>query len=335
MIRKKILNLFNTDTKKESVISLPVAKAEKKLFVHIPKTAGTSFRHALDAFGEVCRDYGKQSQETTDLIQEKIYQGEDEFLAYESFMASDYEWLCGHFPVNKYLNWFSTRNIVVFVRDPIEQLVSHYNHYVSYLGYEGDFASFCNKPMAQNIQSKHAAGIPVELLGFVGVTEKYHDSLTLLNQQLQSSYAQRKSNVNPSKRMEATGLTAQERALLEKQLAQDITLYEKANHLLEARKQLEEQEHEWCHGIANVNANKVLVGCAFYSNSDEAVQIDVLKNGKLLKQFSATGFYGAHPRANFPRNRFIGFRIPLAKNITAEDTLEVVVRSTQQRIQIR
>ena len=335
MIRKRILNIFNNDTKKESVISLPVAKEEKKLFVHIPKTAGTSFRHALDEFGGVCCDYGKQSQETTGLIQEKIYQSKDEFLAYECFMASDYEWLCGHFPVNKYLNWFSSRNIVVFVRDPIEQVISHYNHYVSYFGFKEDFTTFCNKPMAQNIQSRHAAGIPVELLGFVGVTEKYHDSLTLLNQQLQSSYAQRKSNVNPSKRMEATGLTAQERALLEKQLAQDITLYEKANHLLEARKQLEEQGHEWCHGIANVNANKVLVGCAFYSNSDEAVQIDVLKNGKLLKQFSATGFYGAHPRANFPRNRFIGFRIPLAKNITAEDTLEVVVRSTQQRIQIR
>ncbi|MGO3452300.1 MAG: hypothetical protein ACTIM4_13560 [Marinomonas sp.] len=302
--------------------------------MHIPKTAGTSFRHALDEFGGVCRDYGKKSQETTGLIQEKIYQGKDEFRAYESFMASDYEWLCGHFPVNKYLNWFSSRNIVVFVRDPIEQVISHYNHYVSYFGFKEDFTTFCNKPMAQNIQSKHAAGIPVELLGFVGVTEKYHDSLTLLNQQLQSSYAQRKSNVNPSKRMEAARLSMQEKEWLEERLAQDITLYEKANHLLETRKQLEEQGHEWCHGIANVNANKVLVGCAFYSNSDEAVEVDVLKNGKLLKQFSATGFYGQHPKAQFPRNRFIGFRIPLAKNITAEDTLEVVVRSTQQRISL-
>ena len=45
------------------------------LVVHVPKTAGTSFRWALDkCFGEsnVVRDYGRKADATSDVVRERL-----------------------------------------------------------------------------------------------------------------------------------------------------------------------------------------------------------------------------------------------------------------------
>lgn len=313
----------------------PADLVEKKLFVHIPKTAGTSFRNALEDSSEVCRDYGKQAQATSTLIREAIYQEGDHFKAYEGFMVSTNEWLCGHFPLNKYLNWFLTRNIVVFLRNPLEQLISHYNHSVRYNGFQGDFTAFCKKPFARNVQSKHTAGVPIELLGMVGITEQYNGSLDVINNHFDAEFVARKHNVNNAKVLTGGSLTAEDYSHLEQLLEQDIKLYKKACDMFSYRKTIESLGHEWCHGVAHLNTNLVLTGCAFYSKSNETVDFDLLKNGEIIRRFSAKGFYGQHPKANFPRNRYIGFRVPLAESVNTEDSLELLVRSTKQRIQIR
>ena len=330
MIKNILLKVVN----KKRLIEKDVLTFEKKLFVHIPKTAGTSFRKALEGSSEVCRDYGKQAQETSALIREAVYQEGDHFKAYEDFVASTNEWLCGHFPLNKYLNWFSARNVVVFLRDPIEQVLSHYNHFVRYNDFQGDFTAFYKKPLARNLQSKHTSGLPIALLGMVGITEQYSDSLDMINTQFEADYVVRKSNVNDAKVLTDSSLSMEVRSQLAQQLEQDIKLYKQAYDMLTYRKEIESTGEEWCHAVAHLNPNFVLAGCAFFSKSNESVKFDLLKNGKVIKRFAAKGFYGQHPRANFPRNRYIGFRVSLAESIKVEDTLELVVRSTKQSIPI-
>ncbi|WOD06162.1 hypothetical protein [Marinomonas sp. GJ51-6] len=329
MMKNKLLGAFRS-IKKETLNETE----EKKLFVHIPKTAGTSFRHALDEFGGACRDYGKNSEETSLLIKEKIYINKDEFLAYETFLASNYQWLCGHFSVSKYLYWFLVRDVVIFLRNPIEQLISHYNHVVSHQGYTKSFDVFCTRPLAHDFQSTTLDGFPFELLGVVGITERYNESLDVLNHHFCATYKSKKVNSSPKKVMKIEDVTEEQEKRLEAQLKNDITLYEKATSLLDSRIKLENAGFEWCHCVANINANNVLSGCAFYSRSNDAVEIDLLRNGVLLKQFSATNFYGQYPRAKFPRNRHIGFRVSLPQNIKDDDLLELVIKCTQQKIKI-
>ena len=50
------------------------------LVVHTPKTAGTSFREALEKhFGKsrIVRDYGPKAGETSDVVREHLYSGDE------------------------------------------------------------------------------------------------------------------------------------------------------------------------------------------------------------------------------------------------------------------
>lgn len=96
--------IMNTDESAVEVISL-----------HIPKTAGTAFRKVLQQV------YGN-----TGIILD--YPGE-----YRKFFQS--EWttrkaqikaIHGHFPLNKYEKYFPHARTIIWLRNPIERLISHY-----------------------------------------------------------------------------------------------------------------------------------------------------------------------------------------------------------------
>ena len=170
------------------------------LVVHVPKTGGTSFRQALEKyFGptRVIRDYGPNAEATTEVVREHLYNDAgskslDELV--EAISNSPAKVLVGHFPVSKFARYFQPENIITFVRDPLVRTCSEYMHRMRNGSYEGSFSDFMAESSIRNIQTRFLQDVPEE--SFVGVTEKYRESLAYINDAFQLRLAALKRNVD-------------------------------------------------------------------------------------------------------------------------------------------
>jgi hypothetical protein len=155
------------------------------LVVHVPKTAGTSFRQALEQYfgpDRVIRDYGRDAETTTKIVQDYLYRAEKPKSPAELVQAisdDSKKILVGHFPVRKYAGYFAPQNIICFVRDPLIRTCSEYLHRMRNSSFDGTFCDFISKPGIKNIQSRFLQGIPEESV--IGLTEHYRESLIYIN----------------------------------------------------------------------------------------------------------------------------------------------------------
>lgn len=170
-----------------------------KLFVHIPKTAGTSFRWALEKYfteQQVIRDYGPDAPETSEIVQKYIYRenepgGTDELIRVIS--GTNAKILLGHFPLQKYARYFEPQNVITFVRQPLIRICSEYLHRIENGTFKRAFPQFVETSGFQNMQSKFLEGICTESM--VGITEHYRESLHKLNSVFGWKLKARKKNV--------------------------------------------------------------------------------------------------------------------------------------------
>ncbi len=314
-----------------SVACKSVTDKKSVFFVHIPKTAGTSFRKALETVQPIKADYGAQSIHTSSLICQHIYKEVNPYQLKQEMLLKPFS-LTGHVTIHKYADFFNLRHIITFVREPIEQIVSHYNHYVTHHNCKDDFENFYRKAQFVNCQRKVLNDVPLSLIGYVGITEVYNDSLTIINKGLNTNIGQLKQNIRQHAHKESSHLSAEVIKELLTLNQQDVQLYQKALSLHQERMLMLEQGKEWTHVFTQVNANNALHGCAYFANNDEAVNFEVWINGKKEQSLSATGFFGAFPKFCFPRERYVGFHLPLGKWVSSGiDILELVVEKTGQR----
>ncbi len=122
------------------------------LVLHIPKTAGTSLRWSLEnSFGKsgVIRDYGPNAKETSKVVQEHLYDG-DESKGPKTLITTmtnnKKRILIGHFHLQKYADFFEAQNIIVFVRDPLIRMCSEYLHRIQNGTVTGTFSEFVQEP---------------------------------------------------------------------------------------------------------------------------------------------------------------------------------------------
>jgi len=98
-------------------------------FVHIPKTAGTSFRTALmKAFkGKALLDYGPASESTSKEVREHIYGNSPQSRAAiaQLLVGKKFGLLIGHVGFAKYRNVVPIDRVVTFIRRPQDQVWSH------------------------------------------------------------------------------------------------------------------------------------------------------------------------------------------------------------------
>lgn len=318
----------------KSLLGFPIGTIEQQvhplLFVHIPKTAGTSFRKALEEIQPMELDYGINVGSSSSLIRAHTYDFPDPY-ALKQMMAAVPFALTGHVHLQKYADFFDVRNIITFVREPIEQIVSHYNHYVTHHGYDGSFSSFYRAAPFRNVQARYLNGFPVTLLGFTGLTEHYNDSLVLINNGLDLKLTPLKQNMAAKTHQKKEGLHQAVSDELVKLNQQDICLYQQALELHNQRMALFEQDKPWTHLYAHVNPNGVLHGCAYFSASEEPVNLIVKINGEEKAAVVAQEFCGLFPKFNFPRQRYVGFSLPLAKfRDSGIDELQLMVTTTGQ-----
>ena len=164
-------------------MSLP-RPAQDVILVHIPKTGGTSLRKALaslDCWDHKLFDYGPTEAQTSQLVWRCLYS--DAPVSLRSRIALGKRlFLAGHFPAAKYIDEFPNALFITFVRHPVMQVLSHYKHHVTYLGYRGTIRSFSRAAQFQNVQSRYLESFDIARMSFVGLLEFYALDLIRLSQ---------------------------------------------------------------------------------------------------------------------------------------------------------
>ncbi len=166
--------------------------ADMIVSVHIPKTAGVSFRTGLrQRFGDrLLLDYGDRplSDSISDRWRRLRRRAEVHRQAGE--ITASYDAVHGHFIASKYLSLGERAALCTFFRDPVERLISQYHFWLHHSYPDnrmwarmhahrmtpGQLASL---PRQRGLYRLFTAGLPMERFAFVGLTEEYRTSLNL------------------------------------------------------------------------------------------------------------------------------------------------------------
>lgn len=238
--------------------------------------------------------------------------------------SRDWQVLCGHFPLNRYSQHFAPWELTVFVRHPYEQVISHWEHRRRVQGYEGSLEEFALSASGIGQQSRMLNGIPIQLLGFVGVTNQYESSLALFRELYAIDAQPQQLNVNPE-RAERTYDRKKYRlpASARQRERVDYDLFIQANRTLKARLDFMQQHpaQDWVYGaITQLGAHQV-EGIAYTTSGTQYLPLQILVNDEHVG-FCCTGETPTpQPALNLPSR--CGFRLLLPRKLNARDRVEV------------
>ncbi len=285
-------------------------------FIHVPKTAGTSFRIGLEeTYGSeaIAYNYGLDSRTTSKL-----------FLSQDGGLLRDY-WVLkrrlegkaikvvsGHVNAGQYMPILGVMRALTFLRDPLQRMASEYAHFVRHYEYKGSFHDFYSRPIMHNRQSKILHGVDVEAVGFVGLTERYVDSLKLLNARYGIAIPQREDNRGKKSLDAVHEISAEDEAELKQLNKRDIRLYEQAVALFDQRYQLHQDGKPWAHArLVEVKPGRIAGWAWWAGESDDPVDVEVWVNGKHLEGVCAVELRPGLCRLLPPRGGYVGFHLPV------------------------
>lgn len=159
------------------------------IYLHIPKTAGTSFRISAEHyFGpwNVLNDYGEKSPNTSEDILSSFYCNKD--LEALNDKGLQKRFLTGHFSLGKYREVFPESPIVTFFRNPVDRVISEFVHFVNHHQYQGSLSEFYRSKQFKNRQARALSGAMPTDLDYFGITENYEVSLTCFNQRYGTNF---------------------------------------------------------------------------------------------------------------------------------------------------
>lgn len=304
------------------------------LFVHIPKTAGTSFRDSLnEIFGDgLYCDYGPD--ETTSAAVVDYIHKRQEFPEFGAFLAEQNKPICvsGHYPIKKYGPFFYVRNIMLFLRDPIQRAVSQYEHMRRVDGLNESFESFCAKPAHVNLQTRNIGRASFRLIGFIGLQEYYRESLQLLSSQNGLRIKESFLNINEQRASVKYQLDSEMLALLEKNNEKDLALYQSVKTMFLQRYELFAAGKPYVHGlVTSQNSNKV-TGWAINQNSELPIELTVYVDELNVGSLIANSYRHDLREWNVGRQGYVGFEFSFKKPLSPESKVECVVAETGQSL---
>ena len=209
------------------------------LFIHIPKTAGISFRKGLEEIysDRLCKDY-------SDSIFDSWRRREDSMRAVYQNRAAlicDYDVIYGNFPVPKYslLNSDGDDSTLfcTLLRDPVDRVISEYRSLTTKPDPQRHaknmtLTEFAGSYPQRKIYSLFTKGMPLYQFAFIGITEEYTRSLDLFAQIFNIRIPYYNINVSPGSKLD---LDARERQEIETILKDNYRIYNDARRLFDER----------------------------------------------------------------------------------------------------
>ncbi len=185
------------------------------LSVHVPKTAGSTLKAILRrVYGpNIHFDYQDQygfvdpMPPTLGIRLRRSVKG----LRYRRKLRPTDRCIHGHFRARKYLADFPDHRLMTWLRDPVERVASHYDHWRRHpdlahsvcrrlIRERLTLVQFAEIDMMRNLQSRYLDGLALDVFDFVGIQEQFDRMLPSLFEFLGAApLAVRARNVSPAK----------------------------------------------------------------------------------------------------------------------------------------
>jgi len=300
------------------------------IYLHIPKTAGTSFRVSAERyFGEssVLRDYGADSITTSEDIIDSFYDAED--LTSLAERGRQKRFLCGHFSLPRYREVFPNSPVVTFFRDPVKRVVSEFVHFANHHGFTGTLEDFYRTSRFQNRQHHSLGGAKCTDLDFYGLTEQFDRSLEMFNKRYGTKLlaaSLNKGSYGPDSVVKPSNDQIKE---IEHLNQADIALYAEAKKLFEHQpnhKRIASSIGTRYRGNFGGLRNNMLYGWIADTESGSPATLNVAVNGTYSITVIADKKRPDLVRNGIHKDGHCGFEIPVAKLglVSYQDSISIV-----------
>lgn len=285
------------------------------IYLHIPKTAGTSFRKSAEQyFGpeQVLNDYGEDSSTTSEDIRSAIY--DEKNIEKLRQAGAKYRFLTGHFTLAKYREIFPDSPVVTFFRDPVQRVISEYVHFVTHYNFEGSLRDFYTRPQLQNRQWFSMSYSSPDEIDFFGLTEDYQKSLKMINRRFGTNFPMVKLNVGRHNGLTQDIASQEELEEIASLNHHDVDLYQLALQAFE--NQSTDQKYsfktikQFCGSMGKIKQGK-LVGWLVDREAEEPACLTVSINGQARKKLIADLYREDVQRKGLHVNGKCGFQLTL------------------------
>jgi len=153
--------------------------------IHVPKTGGTSFGSVLDDIygrSNVFRDYSDRVLSPGSLVRENysVWFKTDRVQTVRKVNTGRFRVVHGHFLLKKYSGLYSTARRVVWIRNPVDRLLSNYYYDRWRRGDIEPFEQYVLQENRINVFSEMLDDYTLNDLFFVGVTEFFFEDVSRL-----------------------------------------------------------------------------------------------------------------------------------------------------------
>jgi hypothetical protein len=169
-----------------TTVASATAETELIVSIHIPKTGGESFRELLESLagGHLQRDYGDRPlAPMSRLDRYRLARRRVELEPGTTVVH-------GHFIATKYWRRYPNARYVAWFREPVERLASHYHYWKRHpdrsnptcrrlIDEDLSLEAFAALPEMRDVQSRFLGQVPMSRLAFVGLTERFDESIEL------------------------------------------------------------------------------------------------------------------------------------------------------------
>lgn len=315
------------------------AVARKPLFfVHVPKTAGTSFRAGVEKVLHpdfIRFDYGPSAPKTSSLIR-AVYEGADPLSVIRAMRGGKVAFLAGHVAARKYVGAFGCDRTFTLLRDPIQRVVSEYEHARRVNGFEKSFEHFFRNPIHQNRQAKLLATLDPAMLGLVGVTERFDESIGLFRAVFGLSVPIEEMNTARDDLHVPYPLAEDVLEELRELNQKDLMLYERFDTILSERLEMRKLGKRYVQGAVTELTRSRITGWAWFApevgrQNNSPVALEMVQAGKVLRSFEARQLRADLCSLSPPRLGYIGFAFE--HGLKAGDSFHLRVAETGQVLQ--
>lgn len=300
-------------------------------FVHIPKTAGTSFRQGAEKYfssERIVYDYGANSKVTSPLVKEYLHVDQPDFWQFKQALDNP-AMISGHVPIMRFASLFGAGNTITFLREPLQRIASEYAHFVRNMDYQGSFKEFYSDPAMCNRQRRALNGVNVEAIGFIGLTERYSEGLEVLNDRFATRIPEREDNRGKARLEDKHELDKEDVAELRRLNKRDINLYQYVSALFDSRYAMFKASQPWAHACLVQANTEGVSGWAWWADERDApLEVELWVNGELASTVRAAGLRRELGHLMPPRGGYVGFHLPL--KLSPLDKVQCRVAATGQ-----